>query len=107
MQYQVGHYLALHRKYELYFQEKVEVTMVEAYMIFFNRKKYLKHIIYISGAHIVIPSLYVNHLDNWLRHFPPEQILVLDGTTLKSQPWKIMEDAERFLGVKHQGLFGT
>ena len=44
-------------------------------------------------------SKYYWHLDRWLLYFPPEQIHIVDGALLKTEPWTEMTKLEKFLGV--------
>ncbi|XP_023686036.1 bifunctional heparan sulfate N-deacetylase/N-sulfotransferase 2-like [Paramormyrops kingsleyae] len=47
----------------------------------------------------LVPGAYAMHLDRWLRHYPPSQLLVVDGAVLRSNPVQVMEGVQRFLGV--------
>ena len=46
-------------------------------------------------------SLYSLHFNRWLHAFPLEQIHVIDGERLKSDPWGEMNTLEKFLHIKH------
>ena len=47
-------------------------------------------------------SVYHRHVSNWLRFFPLNQMLFLDGDKLITEPWGEMRRAEDFLGLEHQ-----
>ncbi|KAL4630198.1 heparan sulfate glucosamine 3-O-sulfotransferase 1 [Arapaima gigas] len=47
-------------------------------------------------------SLYYVHMQNWLHHFPPERIHVVDGDRLIRDPFPEMERVERFLSLSPQ-----
>ncbi|XP_041066280.1 heparan sulfate glucosamine 3-O-sulfotransferase 1-like [Carcharodon carcharias] len=44
-------------------------------------------------------SLYDIHMNNWLRYFPLDQIHIVDGGTLISNPLKELQKVEKFLNV--------
>lgn len=44
-------------------------------------------------------SLYSKLLQNWLEHFPKEQIQILRTKDLKEDPQQIMDNLSRFLGI--------
>jgi len=45
-------------------------------------------------------SNYVKHLANWLKYFPLNQILVLDGDNFVSSPYEELQKVETFLQIK-------
>ncbi|KAI1887086.1 hypothetical protein AGOR_G00202500 [Albula goreensis] len=45
------------------------------------------------------PGAYAAHLERWLRHYPPSQLLVVDGALLRSNPALVMDGVQKFLGV--------
>ncbi|XP_074648281.1 heparan sulfate glucosamine 3-O-sulfotransferase 3B1-like [Tubulanus polymorphus] len=46
-------------------------------------------------------GMYAVHLERWLRYFPMEQIHVVSGEKLISEPAKIMAGVQGFLGIKN------
>ncbi|KAL7985825.1 hypothetical protein Chor_010991 [Crotalus horridus] len=47
----------------------------------------------------LVPGLYATHIERWLNNFHANQILVLDGKRLRTEPAKVMETVQKFLGV--------
>ncbi|KAJ8879529.1 hypothetical protein PR048_020137 [Dryococelus australis] len=45
------------------------------------------------------PGKYSQHLERWLLYFPAQQIYVIDGDQLKSNPVKTMVDLQHFLNI--------
>ncbi|KAJ8418386.1 hypothetical protein AAFF_G00140950 [Aldrovandia affinis] len=45
------------------------------------------------------PGTYSLHLERWLHHYQPSQLLIVDGAQLRSNPALVMEGVQRFLGV--------
>ncbi|MBN3312792.1 NDST2 sulfotransferase, partial [Atractosteus spatula] len=45
------------------------------------------------------PGTYATHLERWLQHYPASQLLIVDGTQLRSKPALVMEGIQRLLGV--------
>ncbi|XP_078455315.1 heparan sulfate glucosamine 3-O-sulfotransferase 1-like [Lampetra planeri] len=45
-------------------------------------------------------SLYADHMENWLRHFPRERLHVVDGDRLIREPLAELGRVERFLGLE-------
>ncbi|XP_066549040.1 bifunctional heparan sulfate N-deacetylase/N-sulfotransferase 2 [Amia ocellicauda] len=45
------------------------------------------------------PGTYATHLERWLRHYQPSQLLIVDGTQLRTRPALVMDSVQRFLGV--------
>ena len=43
-------------------------------------------------------SIYHEHMKRWLRHFPIDQIHVVNGDSFIVQPWIELEKIERFVG---------
>uniref|UniRef100_A0A8C1YBB6 Bifunctional heparan sulfate N-deacetylase/N-sulfotransferase 1 n=1 Tax=Cyprinus carpio TaxID=7962 RepID=A0A8C1YBB6_CYPCA len=48
------------------------------------------------------PGWYATHLSRWLRHYHHDQILVVDGQTLKTDPASVMEKTQTFLGLENR-----
>uniref|UniRef100_A0A672SRG2 Bifunctional heparan sulfate N-deacetylase/N-sulfotransferase 1 n=1 Tax=Sinocyclocheilus grahami TaxID=75366 RepID=A0A672SRG2_SINGR len=48
------------------------------------------------------PGWYATHLSRWLEHYHHDQILVVDGQTLKTDPASVMEKIQTFLGLENQ-----
>jgi hypothetical protein len=44
-------------------------------------------------------GLYVEHMKNWLRYFPSEQIHVADGEKIIIDPYSVVMEVEKFLNV--------
>lgn len=44
-------------------------------------------------------SLYHRHMDQWRKHFPANQLLVVDGDRFITTPWEEMERVQDFLGI--------
>ena len=49
---------------------------------------------------LVKDSVYVMHLKRWLKYFPLNQILVLNGDELKQNPYVVMNKIEKFLHIE-------
>ncbi|KAL0162377.1 hypothetical protein M9458_041773, partial [Cirrhinus mrigala] len=47
----------------------------------------------------LVPGLYATHLQRWLTHYHPSQILVLDGQMLRTEPASVMDKIQKFLGL--------
>ncbi|CAB1315883.1 unnamed protein product [Coregonus sp. 'balchen'] len=47
----------------------------------------------------MVPGWYATHLDRWLNHYQPSQILVLDGQVLRTEPFAVMDKIQKFLGL--------
>ena len=45
------------------------------------------------------PGHYYKHLKNWLKYFPSNQIIPVDGDLLRSQPYKCLNDLQIKLGL--------
>ncbi|XP_064272084.1 bifunctional heparan sulfate N-deacetylase/N-sulfotransferase 4 isoform X1 [Passer domesticus] len=45
------------------------------------------------------PGCYARHIHRWLSHFPPAQLLIIDGQQLRSDPATVMDEVQKFLGV--------
>uniref|UniRef100_A0A8C2JU68 Bifunctional heparan sulfate N-deacetylase/N-sulfotransferase 1 n=1 Tax=Cyprinus carpio TaxID=7962 RepID=A0A8C2JU68_CYPCA len=48
------------------------------------------------------PGWYATHLSRWLQHYHHDQILVVDGQTLKTDPASVMQKIQTFLGLENQ-----
>lgn len=46
------------------------------------------------------PGMYAQHLEHWLVHFPPQQILIVDGDELRSDPSAVMDRLQAFLKIE-------
>ncbi|XP_036095634.1 bifunctional heparan sulfate N-deacetylase/N-sulfotransferase 1 isoform X4 [Molossus molossus] len=47
----------------------------------------------------LVPGWYATHIERWLSAFHTNQILVLDGKLLRTEPAKVMDTVQKFLGV--------
>ncbi|XP_060946926.1 bifunctional heparan sulfate N-deacetylase/N-sulfotransferase 4 isoform X1 [Limanda limanda] len=47
----------------------------------------------------LIPGLYSTHLDRWLTHYPANQVMIIDGHQLRTDPAAVMDEVQKFLGV--------
>ncbi|KAJ8266021.1 hypothetical protein GJAV_G00125030 [Gymnothorax javanicus] len=47
----------------------------------------------------LVPGWYSTHLDRWLSHYHSNQILVLDGQLLRTEPAAVMDKIQKFLGL--------
>uniref|UniRef100_A0A672Y3M3 [heparan sulfate]-glucosamine N-sulfotransferase n=1 Tax=Sphaeramia orbicularis TaxID=375764 RepID=A0A672Y3M3_9TELE len=47
----------------------------------------------------LIPGLYSTHLERWLTHYPANQVMIIDGHQLRSDPAAVMDEVQKFLGV--------
>ncbi|XP_064458636.1 bifunctional heparan sulfate N-deacetylase/N-sulfotransferase-like [Ornithodoros turicata] len=45
------------------------------------------------------PGLYAQHLERWLSYYPPQQLMIIDGEELKSDPVHVMNKLQTFLGI--------
>ena len=46
------------------------------------------------------PGMYAQHLEHWLAFFPPQQVLIVDGDELRSQPASVMDHLQAFLKIE-------
>lgn len=44
--------------------------------------------------------VYAHYLKNWLKYFPRENILFVDGEQTLKRPYEVFEKAQRFLNIK-------
>ena len=51
------------------------------------------------GNPILAHGLYEHYLQEWLKFFPLEQLLILDGTAFKANPLPALQEVENFLGI--------
>ncbi|XP_016809549.1 bifunctional heparan sulfate N-deacetylase/N-sulfotransferase 1 isoform X5 [Pan troglodytes] len=47
----------------------------------------------------LVPGWYATHIERWLNAYHANQILVLDGKLLRTEPAKVMDMVQKFLGV--------
>ncbi|XP_061216070.1 bifunctional heparan sulfate N-deacetylase/N-sulfotransferase 1 isoform X2 [Neopsephotus bourkii] len=47
----------------------------------------------------LVPGWYATHIERWLNSYHANQILVLDGKLLRTEPARVMETVQKFLGV--------
>ncbi|XP_072138966.1 bifunctional heparan sulfate N-deacetylase/N-sulfotransferase 2-like [Mobula birostris] len=47
----------------------------------------------------LIPGWYATHIERWLAHYPPSQLLIVNGLELRNNPVAVMESVQKFLGV--------
>lgn len=45
------------------------------------------------------PGLYAQHLERWLSFYPPQQLMIIDGEELKSDPVRVMNKLQTFLAI--------
>ncbi|XP_035228174.1 bifunctional heparan sulfate N-deacetylase/N-sulfotransferase-like [Stegodyphus dumicola] len=48
----------------------------------------------------LMPGMYAQHLDRWLSFYSPQQLLIIDGEELKSDPVAVMSKLQQFLKIK-------
>ena len=53
-----------------------------------------------ASNELVDTSVYAKHFKNWLRYYPPEQILVVDQDKMEKDVYTEMKRLEAFLGLK-------
>jgi len=51
-------------------------------------------------ARCLNPGRYAQHLERWLSYYTPQQLLILDGDQLKSDPVKVMARVQHFLQLE-------
>uniref|UniRef100_UPI00398EAFF6 bifunctional heparan sulfate N-deacetylase/N-sulfotransferase 1b n=1 Tax=Pristiophorus japonicus TaxID=55135 RepID=UPI00398EAFF6 len=49
----------------------------------------------------LIPGWYAMHIERWLNHYHANQLLVLDGQLLRTEPVATMEKVQKFLGLRN------
>ncbi|XP_053317415.1 bifunctional heparan sulfate N-deacetylase/N-sulfotransferase 4-like [Spea bombifrons] len=47
----------------------------------------------------LVPGLFASHIERWLAHFPPSQLLIIDGQHLRSDPAIVMDEVQKFLEI--------
>ncbi|KAF5297737.1 hypothetical protein FQR65_LT09911 [Abscondita terminalis] len=45
------------------------------------------------------PGKYSQHLERWMSYFSPQQLHIIDGETLKSDPMEVMNEMQKFLKI--------
>lgn len=45
------------------------------------------------------PGKYAQHLERWLSYYTPQQLHIIDGEQLKSNPVEVMNELQRFLKI--------
>lgn len=45
------------------------------------------------------PGKYSQHLERWLTYFLPQQLHIINGDTLKSNPIEVMDEIQKFLKI--------
>lgn len=45
------------------------------------------------------PGKYSQHLERWLSYFSPQQLHIIDGEVLKSDPMEVMNEMQKFLKI--------
>lgn len=46
------------------------------------------------------PGIYAQHLERWLTYYSPQQLMIVDGEQLKTDPVNVMNKLQRFLKIK-------
>lgn len=46
------------------------------------------------------PGKYAQHLERWLTFYPAQQVNIIDGEQLKSNPIDVMNELQRFLKIQ-------
>jgi heparan sulfate N-deacetylase/N-sulfotransferase NDST2 len=46
------------------------------------------------------PGKYSQHLERWLSYYPPQQLHIIDGDQLRSNPVETMNELQRFLKIQ-------
>ena len=54
-----------------------------------------------SNNLLIDKGLYIDHLEYWLKSFPPDRLLLLDGEKFVSDPGPTLRSVEEFLGIRH------
>lgn len=52
------------------------------------------------AASVITNGVYAHYLKNWLKYFPRENILFVDGEQTLKRPYEVFEKAQRFLNIK-------
>ncbi|XP_078284665.1 LOW QUALITY PROTEIN: bifunctional heparan sulfate N-deacetylase/N-sulfotransferase 2 [Rhinoraja longicauda] len=47
----------------------------------------------------LLPGWYATHIERWLAHYQPSQLLIVNGLLLRNNPVAVMESVQKFLGV--------
>jgi len=53
-----------------------------------------------ANASLVKTGIYIEHLKEWLKHFPNEELHFVSGENLVKNPYKEIKEVERFLGLE-------
>lgn len=48
----------------------------------------------------LIPGMYAQHLERWLSFYPHQQLMIIDGELLKTDPVTVMNKLQRFLKIR-------
>ncbi|XP_073982493.1 N-deacetylase and N-sulfotransferase sfl [Rhodnius prolixus] len=53
------------------------------------------------------PGRYAQHLERWLLYYPPQQLHIIDGEQLRSNPIEVMDQLQKFLKITPQFDYST
>ena len=77
------------------FEEKDEQMSENFKKLIFDKNGFIKK--NLTSDDFINPGRYVIHLKRWLKFFPLENILILDGENLFKKPYEEVKNVEKFL----------
>jgi hypothetical protein len=68
-------------------------------------KLFVDKVLYASGAvksksYYIKNGIYISHLKRWLKYFPLDKLLILDGEKLLVDPYSVVRNVEKFLKIE-------
>ena len=68
-------------------------------------KLFVDKVLYPNGAvksksYYIRNGMYINHLKRWLKYFPLDKLLILDGEKLLVDPYSVVRNVEKFLKIE-------
>ena len=52
------------------------------------------------SSYYIRNGIYISHLERWLKYFPLEQLMILDGEKLLVDPYNVVRKIENFLNLE-------
>lgn len=83
-----------HKRLKYHSQQMNDSTIIK--LMIYNNESRIK-----LNKPMINNGLYIEHLENWLKYFPIEQFLFVNGEALIKSPVNEMHKMETFLNLKH------
>ena len=86
------------RAYSQYWHKRRNLKVSESFDCLLSRD--LDHNLYVQGSNgLFSRGLYIEYIEQYLKYFPREQLLILDFDELKASPIKFFEKISNFLNI--------